>query len=117
MAFTADDVVEWLIDEAAVAAGTIDADLLARVVAAVNAHAARHYDLTDAGDGTDTERDQALIMECGRLYSRRHTQNGYAGAGDYGPVRVLTFDADVQRLLAGRMLTAGMFGPTEDPAT
>lgn len=115
MAYTTDDVIEWLIDADAVTAGAIDADLLDRIKAAVDAHAARFYDLDDAGDGTDDERDQALIMECGRLYSRRHTQNGYAGGGDYGPVRVLAFDHDVQRLLAGRMITAGIFGPTEDP--
>lgn len=108
MAYTADDVITWMVGAEAVDAGTVDADLLDRVIAAVNAHAARHYDLTDPDD----ELDQALIMECARLYSRRHTQNGYAGTSDAGPVRVLTFDADVQRLLSGRLLVAGLFGPT-----
>lgn len=110
MAFTADDVAAWLVDNGE--ASSFDTELLDRVVAAVNAHAARHYDLTTVAP--DDAHDQALIMECGRLYTRRHSQNGYVGVDELGAVRVTQFDPDVRRLLADRLITAGIFGPSEN---
>lgn len=109
---TINDVETWLVDNTAV--DTFDADVLQRVIDTVIAHAGRHYDLADISAGLDTERDQALIMEAGRLYERKHTTNGYVGADELGAVRVTTFDPDVRRLLAGRLRTAGIFGPSEN---
>ena len=114
---TATDVEEWLLNNYT---GTpaIDADVLSRVIDAVYAHGERHYDLDDVGDDTDDERDQALIMEAARLYSRKHSTDGYSsGTGELGPIRVLMFDHDVRRLLAPRMITAGLFGPSANVTT
>lgn len=105
-----EDVETWLVNAGSV--GDFDQDELQRVIDAVIAHAGRIYDLADISTPLDTERDQALIMECARMYERKHTTNGFAGADEHGAVRVTTFDPDVQRLLAGRLLTAGIFGPS-----
>lgn len=112
---TAGDVEEWLLDNYS-ETPQLDGDLVDRVIDAVYAHGTRHYDLEDAGDDTDAERDQALIMESARLYQRKHSQNGYVGSDELGAVRVLIFDHDVRRLLSGRMITAGLFGPSENTA-
>lgn len=98
------DVREWLGDVDSV----IDVDVLTRVCAAVDDWAARHYDLTSPTD----EVDQALIMQAGRLYRRRHSPDGISGADDLAPIRVPVFDADVARMLSGRLRTAGLFGPS-----
>ena len=112
MAYTRDDVETWLVDAGAV--GTFDETLLDRIIAGVDAHAARFYDLTDADDGTDDERDQALIMECARLYTRRHSSSGYVGTDELGAVRVTSFDPDVRTMLGPAMITAGLFGPSSN---
>ena len=112
MAYTRDDVETWLVDAGSV--GDFDETVLDRIIAGVDAHAARFYDLTDADDGTDDERDQALIMECARLYMRKHSSSGYVGTDELGAVRVTSFDPDVRSLLAGRMITAGVFGPSSN---
>lgn len=109
MALDPADVLAWLgVDET-----DVDAAVLARVCAAVDDHAARHYDLTDPTD----EHDLALIMQGGRLYRRRYSPDGISGADDLAPIRVHTFDGDVQRMLAGRLLTAGIFGPSANVVT
>lgn len=113
--FTIDDIETWLIDAGHV--GDLDVGTMERIVDAVYAHASRHYDLDDVGDETDDERDQALIMQCAHLYMRKHSSNGYVGVDELAPVRVLAFDHDVQRLLAGRLTTAGLFGPSSNTAT
>lgn len=117
MAFTAiaaGDVEAW----AGLAPGALDADLLGRVIDAVNTHAARHYTIDDVDDGgpVDAERDQALLMQAHRLYQRKHSPGGYSGADELGPIKVQAFDVDVQRLLAGRLIVAGIFGPSETTA-
>ena len=104
------DVEQWL----GVDAGTLDATALARVIDATVAHAGRIYDLTDALDDTDTERDHALIMESARAFARKHSVNGYQGADELGAVAVRAFDVDVHRLLAGRLIVTGMFGATAE---
>lgn len=117
MAFTTDDaedqraaVAVWLVGDAE---ASIDTTLLDRVIGAVIAHAADHYDITT---DPDDDLEQALIMECARLYTRKHSQNGYVGTDELGAVRVTQFDPDVRRLLAGRLITAGIFGPSENTA-
>lgn len=109
MAYTASDVEDWL------GVGTLDTDLITRVIAAVDEHADRHYDLTTVAP-TD-EHDQALIMQAARLYTRRHSPAGFSGSDDLAPVQVRTFDPDIARMLAGRLRTAGLFGPSENTAT
>lgn len=109
------DVEAWLID--ANAEGDLDADILGRLIDAVYAHATDHYDLEDAGDDTDDTRDQALIMETARLWQRKYSTGGYIGADELGQVRVLMFDSDVRKLLADRLITAGIFGPSANTET
>lgn len=104
MAYTTADVEQWMGQGAA----TLVAPLLARVKVAVDAWAAQHYDLTGAGG----DADQALIMQCARLYTRKHSPDGIAGADDLTPIRVQSFDVDVQRLLAPYLKVSGLFGPT-----
>jgi hypothetical protein len=106
MAWTGADVEAWM----GVDTGTLNATLLARVVAAVTDHADRHYDLTTVAP-TD-EHDQALIMQAARLYNRKHSPAGWSGSDDLTPVQVQVFDPDIARMLAGRILTPGIFGPT-----
>lgn len=106
------DVETWLINSDAV--GDFDADLVGQIIDAVYAYGERHWSLDDAGDDTDDERDQALTMEAARLYQRKYSSNGYVGADDLTPVRVMQFDPDVRRMLAGRLITVGLFGPSEN---
>ena len=107
MAFTAGDVEKWL----GVTVGSLDAGTLTRIIAAVTDHAEQHY--TEADVAAD-RWDQALIMQSARLYQRKRSPDGLAaGNDDTGPVRVLAFDADVQRLLSPGLIVVGLFGPTE----
>lgn len=102
MAWVKADVEKWL----GLAADSLPAAELQRVCDAVQLHAARHYDLT----APTADHDQALIMAAAKLWQRRHSPDGFSGSDDRGPIRVHTFDADVQRLLADRLTTAGLFG-------
>lgn len=106
MAFDRNDVESWL----SLPADSLDVTKLDRLIAAVNAHAADHYDLTDP----DERVDQALIMQTARLWQRQYTADGiaFAGSDEQAPVRVLVFDQDVARLLGGRLKVTGLFGPT-----
>ena len=106
MAVDPDDVIAWLGGTDAMAG--VDTAVLTRVCAAVDDWADRHYDVTTPTD----EVDQALIMQAGRLYQRRHSPDGISGADDLAPIRIHTFDGDVARLLSGRLRTAGLFGPS-----
>lgn len=90
--------------------GTLDEDELARVCAAVDEWADRHYDVTDP----PADFEQGLIMRASRLYRRKHSPDGISGADDLAPIRVPTFDAEEARLLSGRLKTAGLFGPSEN---
>lgn len=110
MAWDITDVEKWL----SAPAGTIDADELTRVIDSVIDHADRHYDLITVAP-TD-EHDQALIMQSGRLYRRKHSPGGFSGSDELGAVRVMTFDPDIARLLSGRLKTAGLFGPSANTA-
>lgn len=75
--------------------------LLERVLTAVVAHAT----LTLAAPGEDAEPEvvalweQALLMQCARIWKRRDTPEGVIHWGPDGVVRVNRFDADVQELL------------------
>lgn len=108
MAYTTADVEEWL----GVDTGVIDADLLTRIKTVVDQHAAKFYDLTTVA--AEEEHDQALIMQCAAIYRRKHAPNGVQGAGDTGTIIVTRFDPDVRELLADRLITAGIFGPSEN---
>lgn len=43
---------------------------------------------------------EATLLQAARLYKRKNTPDGIAGAGDFGPVRVSRFDPDVEELVA-----------------
>lgn len=102
MAFTADDVADWL-KQPVEAFPRLD-----KVVAAVKAHARKRYDEPDTDDYDDAEIyaadqdqfDQALVMQCAQLAQRFQTPNGtIGGAQERGPIYVPRFDPNVQALL------------------
>lgn len=104
MSYTVGDVEVWL----GRAEGDLNQDVLERIKAAVDSYAADRYDLT-----APTERhDQALIEECARRYRRKLGTGGTSGTGDSGPIVVSSFDRDTAELLADRLITAGIFGPS-----
>jgi len=45
----------------------------------------------------------ACVMHAARYYKRKDSPEGVAGFGEFGPVRVSSFDPDVERIL-GRFL-------------
>lgn len=104
MAYTVADVEVWM----GQTAGALNQTVLTRIKAAVDQHAAKHYDLADPAE----EHDQALIEECARRYRRKHTSGGTSGTGDLAPIVVTSFDTDTAELLADRLITAGLFGPS-----
>lgn len=106
MSYTTADVELWL----GVDTGVINAGLLTRIKTAVDQHAAKFYDLTSP----EEEDDQALIMQCAALYRRKHSPSGYTGSDDRDVLVITRFDPDIRELLADRLITAGMFGPSEN---
>lgn len=106
MAYTTADVEQWLgVDE-----DSLDAELLTRIKTAVDQHAAKFYDLTAPAE----EHDQALIMQAANLYRRKHSPGGSQGSDDRGAIVITRFDPDVRDMLADRLITAGIFGPSEN---
>lgn len=104
MSYEVADVEAWL----GRPEGSLDQPILTRIKSAVDSFAGDHYDLADA-----TERhDQALIEECGRRYRRKVSSGGTSGTGDSSAIFVASFDSDVAELLADRLKTAGIFGPS-----
>jgi hypothetical protein len=104
MSYTVGDVEVWL----GRGEGDLNQDILDRIKAAVDSYAADRYDLT-----SPTERhDQALIEECARRYRRKVSSGNTSGTGDASPIFVTSFDVDIAELLADRLITAGMFGPS-----
>lgn len=104
MAYTVADVEVWL----GQTVGALNQDVLDRIKAAVDQHAAKHYDLADPAE----EHDQALIEECARRYRRRVSTGNTSGTGDSAAIVVTSFDTDIAELLADRLITAGIFGPS-----
>lgn len=103
MAWEASDVEAWLdVDE-----GSLDSTILDRVIASVSSHAAQFYDLTDPTD----QHDQALIMASANLWRLQHGPGGWSGSDERGAV-ASAFDSSVTELLADRLITAGIFGPS-----
>ncbi len=107
MAFDRNDVEAWLNQPA----DSLDPEILDRLIAAVADHAGDHYDV----NAVSADRwDQALIMQTARLWQRKYSPDGLAGSGsdDLVPIRIPSFDVDVQRLLSAGLIVAGIFGPT-----
>lgn len=110
MAVTAPDVLEWL--------GVTDGDQITnvtpgveRVLAAVTAtiratHAPPVLPASPTADDTawfvqqTAAWEQAHIMAAGRLWRRRSTPEGVMNFDAGGVIRVGSFDADVEQLLA-----------------
>jgi hypothetical protein len=107
VAFTRNDVEDWLGQPH----DSLDATVLDRLIAGVTDHAGDHYTQADV---SEDRWDQALIMQTGRLWQRKYSPDGLAGTGsdDLAPIRIPSFDVDVQRLLSRGLKVAGLFGPT-----
>ena len=96
---TRDDVEDWIVSDSGGTLSLTEADraLLDRVVAAVSAHIGRTY---TAPIDTAADWEQAHLMQCARLWTRRNTPNGIGGFGEFGAVRVTRLDPDVAELLS-----------------
>lgn len=77
-------------------------EMMALVIAAVEAHARKHYTVPETIDPAD---DADLIlgctMQCARLYKRRTTIEGIASFGEQYATRVARFDPDIDQMLDG----------------
>lgn len=96
MTVEAADVAEWLGADA----GSIDTELLERVLEAATGVLTDNYDLVQALIDDEPRHDQAVVMYAARLYRRRFSANGVEAVADWGPIRVSVVDPDVHQLLA-----------------
>lgn len=71
-------------------------DLLERVIAGVIEHIEDYYSVSDPL--TDAQ-EQAVLLQCSRLWRRRMSLDGVAAFNDFGPIRISSLDPDVQMLL------------------
>lgn len=103
---TAADVFGWL--NLSPAVGGVEYQAMGRVLDAQRGWWADHViplpvTATAAQIATD---DLAFIIACARLYQRTTSPNGTINLGEFGGLRVTSFDVDVERLLAGRVVVA-----------
>ena len=98
MPLTAADVASW----AKLPEGTptgADLALMTRVIAAVSEHVLNHYVVTLPFVAFTSGQEQAILMQCARIWARRQTALGVAAFGDLGAIRVSRLDNDVAALL------------------
>lgn len=104
MTITVDDVAEW----AGITLSATDEAHLAACIAGLYDAAGDLYTFPSAPDSDQIDRiGTAFKLAALRLWRRRQTPEGVAEFGDYGPIRILRFDPDVDALL-GRWRQTGL---------
>lgn len=99
---TVSDIQDWIsaaTGSSVVLAATPTAETLALLQNCLDSSIASIERYCNLPDVYPVEVEQAILMQAARLWDRRKTANGIS-AGDFGAVRVGTYDADVEALLA-----------------
>lgn len=98
-----DALVVWLKLTTAPVAGSAEAGILDEVLEA----ALEDVEEQLRADAISADADEypskirvAVLMQAARWYKRRSSPEGVAAFGDFGPIRVMGLDADVEQLIS-----------------